>query len=292
MYDNPVKKHILSLLFMLCSCIAFSQKLLTSWSQQNIQNYTKEMYDDAQTLRPFQLLSKNINDKYWSEVFLTLNASINNYSKDTGYLKGLTVQITNTSETKLQGTSRLIIWDRIITGDIVFEGKGLVFDNDLFTIGGRANQILQSLTKKNFGYITMHSTDQEREQLMRKWIDHLANETVEEYKPEEKPKAKIQEITSLTAIHALIVSLQKNDTKDQITKTCLKTIYKLDEMPKERGSSASYCDPDTYTFSYLGLLFGFKYDESKDAKWWKEFWNTNKDKLVWNQEQGIYEVAK
>jgi hypothetical protein len=62
-------------------------------------------------------------------------------------------------------------------------------------------------------------------------------------------------------------------------------------MPKEKGSSASYCNPDTYTFSYLGMLFGDKtFDETKDAKWWQKFWDTNHDKLVWNDESGIYKV--
>ena len=106
----------------------FSQKLLVSWSQQNIENYTKEMYDDAQKLTSTELLVKNLNDKSWSNVFLTLNASVNNYSKDSTYLKGLTNQISNSKETILEGTSRLIIWDRIISGDILFEGKGLIIN--------------------------------------------------------------------------------------------------------------------------------------------------------------------
>jgi len=151
--------------------IGFSQKLLTSWSQQNIDNYTKEMYDAAQQLTPGELLDKNKNDVYWSEVFLTLNASVNNYSNDSNYLKELAKQITNTKETKLKGTSRLIIWDRITSGDIIFEGKGLVIDNDLFKTGGRANQILQNLTKKNFGYVTINSTPKELENLKNNgWI--------------------------------------------------------------------------------------------------------------------------
>lgn len=109
------------ILLILCFYNSFSQRLLTSWSQQNIENYTKEMYDEAQKLTTSELLIKNLNDKSWSAVFLTLNASINNYSKDTVYLKALAEQITNNTETKLEGTSRLIIWDRIISRDIIFE---------------------------------------------------------------------------------------------------------------------------------------------------------------------------
>jgi len=103
------------------------------------------MYDQAQMLTASELLTKNLIDQSWSAVFLTLNASVNNFSKDSIYLRALANQIDNDAGTKLQGTSRLIIWDRIINSDIIFEGKGLVIDNDLFKVAGRANQILQSL---------------------------------------------------------------------------------------------------------------------------------------------------
>ncbi len=108
------------------------------------------MYDAAQKLSSTELLEKNLNDEYWSEVFLTLNASINHHSENIDYLKSLTDQLTNRTETKLKGTSRLIIRDRISNGDITFEGKGLIFENDLFILAGRANQLLQNLTGKNF----------------------------------------------------------------------------------------------------------------------------------------------
>lgn len=269
-----------------------SQKLLTSWSQQNIENYTKEMYDNAQKLTSAELLNKNLNDKSWSAVFLTLNASVNNYSNDKDYLKALANQITNQTETKLEGTSRLIIWDRIINKDITFEGKGLVIDNDLFKVAGRANQILQNSAKKNFGYVRINSTEKELENLKTNWLNYLSGKDVEEFKPTEYENSKIPEITSLNAINALIISIQENPIKDAITKKCLKNIYQLDELPKEKGSSASYCSPDTYTFAYLSMLFGDeKLDESKNAKWWLKYWNENQNNLVWNSEKAIYTVA-
>jgi hypothetical protein len=279
---------------MILSCqYTFSQKLLTSWGQQNIENYTKEMYNEAQKLTSTELLNKNLNDNYWSEVFLTLNASVNHYSKDTNYLKELANQITNNKETKLKGTSRLIIWDRIISGDIIFEGKGLVFDNDLFKVGGRANQILQNLTNKNFGFITIHYTHKELEDLKSKWLDYLSNKSVEEYKPIEYKNGKMPEISSLNAVQALVISLQDNSIKEEITKKCLKNVYDLDQLPTDMSAQASCCNPDRYTFLYLGILFGDKkFDKAKDGKWWLNFWNNNKDKLIWNTEKGIYEVKK
>ncbi|RAK69885.1 hypothetical protein [Hymenobacter edaphi] len=224
---------------------------------------------------------------------MTLNASANNYAKDTAYLKALAERITNKKETKLQGTSRLVIWDRITSGDITFEGKGLVIDNDLFTVGGRANQLLQSLTNKNFGFVIIHSSDVELKAIREKWLGYLSGKSIVEYKPADQPNAKISEISGLPAVETLIISLQPNSVKDQLTKSCLKQLYNLDEMPRERGAQASYCSPDTYTFAYLGMLFGDKtLVESKDAKWWNNFWATNHGKLVWNPGAGIYEVKK
>jgi hypothetical protein len=271
----------------------FSQRRLVSWSQQNIENFTKEMYDAAQKLSPAELLSKNVTDKSWAEVFSTLNASVNNYKKDTSYWKSLAGMVANNTEAKLSGTSRLVIWDRIISGDIVFEGKGLVIDNDLFTVGGRANQILQNLTGQNFGYVTMQTSEKDLIKLRDRWMDFLSNKPVAKYSPEQYKNAKIPEISGLNAVHALILSLQDDPRKDQLTKKCLKNVYRLDEMPKDSSSPANFCNPDTYTLSYLGMLFGDKLEkESRDPKRWKAFWDGYHDKLIWNGEKGIWEVKK
>ncbi|RAK69884.1 hypothetical protein DLM85_03235 [Hymenobacter edaphi] len=58
-----MKKTLLLILALSSCCKAYSQKILTSWSQQNIENYTKEMYDQAQRLTAAELLQKNLNDK-------------------------------------------------------------------------------------------------------------------------------------------------------------------------------------------------------------------------------------
>ncbi|MGG5578309.1 hypothetical protein ACPDHL_13335 [Myroides sp. C15-4] len=283
-----------SILFLfLCFQFSFSQKLLTSWSQQNIENYTKEMYDEAQNLSSAELVEKNVNDEYWSEVFLTLNASLNHHAKDIDFLHALTEQITDKTQTNLKGSSRLIIWDRISSGDLTFEGKGIVFENDLFTVAGRANQLLQSLTNKNFGFITIETSQEELESIKNKWQAHLAGKPVDEFQPVKFQNSKIPEISSLAAIKALVISLQENPIKNQLTKKCLHDLYNLEELPKEKGSSASYCNPDTYTYAYLGMVFGHKKaDDDKNATWWLNFWNENQNKLIWNSSAGIYEIKK
>ncbi|HET7733149.1 MAG TPA: hypothetical protein VFK73_04855 [Paludibacter sp.] len=141
--------------------------------------------------------------------------------------------------------------------------------------------------------MTLRITKEVLEKLKSNWLDYLSNKPIEEYKPSQNKNAKIPEISNLNAVHALIVSLQDNLTKRQITEKCLKNVYNLSEMPKDKSSSANYCNPDTYTLSYLGILFGDKKnDESKNANWWKKFWDENQNNLVWSDEKGIYELKK
>ncbi|MBX0291088.1 hypothetical protein K3G63_11590 [Hymenobacter sp. HSC-4F20] len=283
-------KKVILILLLLGVNNAFSQRILVSWSQRNIEGLTKEEYDEVQKLSSEQLTDKNVKDASWADVFLTLNASVNNYSKDKIYLRRLANQITNRSETKLTGTSRLIIWDRIISNDILFEGKGLVIDNDLFQVAGRANEILQNLTGKKFGYVTPKSAASELAEIKGRWLDYLSDKQIEEVKSPAQVNAKIPEVSSMQAFHALVVSLNDNSKKSELTKGCLKTMYNLDTMPVE-NSSAMYCNPDTYTFAYLTTLVGDeKFDKNKDAKWWNDFWNRNQSKLKWNSARGCYEV--
>jgi hypothetical protein len=146
------------------------------------------------------------------------------------------------------------------------------------------------LTKKNFGYVSINSTEKDLLELKNKWLDFFANKPVQEFKEQTFKNAKIDKICSMNAFHALVVSLKDNPRKAEITKNCLKNVYNLDEMPKDKSSSAVYCNPDTYTFGYLGMLTGEKHDEKKDALWWQKFWNENKDKLVWNDKKGCYKI--
>jgi hypothetical protein len=98
----------------------------------------------------------------------------------------------------------------------------------------------------------------------------------------------IEEITNLKAFEAIILSIQPNEQKELITSNCLKNVYKLDSMPENPGSEA-FCNPDNYSYSYLGMLIGEKpVDKSKDYKYWKKFWGENKDSLIWDNEKGHY----
>jgi hypothetical protein len=92
-------------------------------------------------------------------------------------------------------------------------------------------------------------------------------------------------------LEALITSLKPSAEKEALTKNCLRKMYGLDELPKEKNSPAVYCSPDTYTFSYLAMLTGDKtYDEKKNYEWWSKWWAENKSKLSWNAEKAIFEI--
>jgi hypothetical protein len=214
-----MKKPALLVIAIVCVTSMYSQKVLISWGQQNIEGLTKDKYDLAQNLGPKELLEKNKTDSTWCDVFLTLNSSINHQVSSAQYLNGLADQL-NTKETKLTGTSRLIIWDRIVSNDLVFEGKGLVIDNDLFRVCGRANQVLQNLTKKNFGFVSMTTNEHELAVLKSKWLEFLSNKPVKEFAEPELKNAKISEISSLKAFEALVISLKDNEQKQQLTKNC------------------------------------------------------------------------
>ena len=88
-----IKSFFLTLL-TICSYESISQKLLTSWSQQNIENYTKEMYDEAQKLTAPELLSKNLNTQSWSLHLCLLNPSPQ-FSPPSGEIEGARAGVTN-----------------------------------------------------------------------------------------------------------------------------------------------------------------------------------------------------
>jgi hypothetical protein len=272
---------------------AAADGILISWGPNNLEGMTKERFENAKKWTTSDILSKNLEATNWPDIYLLLVASMQ-HKDDKNFIKDLVTQLNNNAENKLQLTSRLIIWERITSGDILFEGKGMQIDDDLFKAAGRANFILRNVTKHNFGLISMNSTTIDLTDLQTKWTEYLGGKKVEEYKnPFESKEKGLEEIKSLTALEALIYSLKPSTEKEKLTKNCLKTLYNLEEMPKEKGSSASYCNPDVYTFSFLGILTGDKtYDEKKNYEWWSKWWEENKAKLSWNNEKGIFESTK
>jgi hypothetical protein len=286
-------RQFLLIIALLVSFSAAADGILVSWSPSNLTGMTKEKFDDAKTWTTSDILTRNTAAASWPDTYLLLVAA-SQHKEDKNFIRDLIKQITDGTEVKLQLTSRLIIWERITKGDILFEGKGMQVDDDLFKVAGRANFILRNITKSNFGLVALTSSPGDLSDLQSRWMAYAEGKNPAPYQDPYETKDKgLSEIHSLHALEALVASLKPSPEKEALTKACLKKIYQLDEMPKEKGSSASYCDPDTYTFSYLAILTGDKkYDEKKNYEWWLKWWQDNKNKLTWNKEKAIFEVSK
>jgi hypothetical protein len=284
------KLTLLALILCLLAQIAYGDGRLLSWSPADVPGVTEQSFDAAKLLSVDEIPKKNLEVTSWADAFLLMVAS-NQHKDDKTLMKALTSQISNQAKVDLKSTNRLIIWERITTGDIQFEGKGYQISDDLFTVAGRANWMLRNLTKKNFGYVRPNSSEAELAGLQQKWTRLLAEETVDEYQnPYPTSEKGLEEIRSPEAIEALIVSLAPAGEKEKLTKDCLTRLYHLDKLPDDPDSPAAFCNPDKYTHSYLAVVTGIK--DKHDFAWWKKWWDTNKSQLLWNPAKGTFDLKK
>jgi len=84
-------------------------------------------------------------------------------------------RITDNHEVGLINTSDLIIWERIESGDLKFWGHGGVANDDLFTVAGRANHLLERITGEDFGWVSMYSIGKDLKKLQNRWAYWLMN---------------------------------------------------------------------------------------------------------------------
>lgn len=287
---NKLRLALLALILCLFPQIVNADGILISWSARDVPGITEQSFNAAKQLKADEILKKNLEVGSWADAFL-LMVGVNSHKEDKSLLKGLISQITNKAKVELKATSKLIIWERITSGEIQFEGKGYQVSDDLFTVAGRSNWMLRNLTKKNFGYIKANTSEEELAKLQQKWTRWLNGEQVEEYQDQYATSEKgLEEIKSPEALEALIVSLKPTSEKEKLTKDCLRRLYNTDKLPDDANSPAALCSPDRYTYGYLGVVTGIK--EKHDYAWWKNWWDTNKNQLVWNREKGVFEVRK
>lgn len=285
-----MKKLASLFMVLMLSFGAMADGILMSWAPTDMKGMTKERFEGTKAWSGEDILSKNLEVTEWPEAYLLLLAS-QQHINDKDFVSKLIEQVSDTSKAKLSNTGRLIIWERITSGDILFEGKGMQIEDDLFSVGGRANWILRTLLKKNFGYIKMHTTKDAAQQLQQKWKDHSAGKKVPAYEdPYPTDETGLSEIRSLDALQALIVSLKESDAKTKLTRDCLQRLYHRDDLPADKDDPANFCNPDNYTNSYLMALTNEK--DVHDAEWWMKWWNENKEKLVWNKKEGKFFVKE
>jgi hypothetical protein len=267
----------------------FAEGILLSWSPQDLVGMTEARWNAAKARSVDEILELNLKARTWPEVYeVVLGAASNKTSK--GLLDGLVAQLANRTEHKLTETSRLIIWERITSGDIVFEGKGLQVDDDLFLAAGRANWVLRTVMQKNFGVVRSGSSPQELQALQNRWQKHLRGESVTEA-PDRYPSSKrgMEELRSPEAIEALIASLRPNPAKETLVRSCLRRVYGLDALPSDPTSPARLCDPDTSAHMYLQQITPVT--GQHPSAWWDRWWQKNRARLVWNPQQARFEIG-
>jgi hypothetical protein len=285
-----LKLALLVLISCLLSPRVYADGILLSWSTRDVPGVTEQSFNAAKLFSVEQIQKKNLEVTSWADVYL-LMVGASQHKDDKALLKTLVSQISNKAKVDLKSTNRLIIWERITTGEIQFEGKGYQASDDLFTVAGRANWMLRNLTKKNFGHVKPNTSEEELSKLQQKWTRLLGGEQVEEYQdPYPTSEKGLSEIRSPEALEALIVSLAPTSGKERLTKDCLTRLYHLDKLPDDPTSPAALCSPDKYTHSYLAVITGIK--DNHDFAWWKKWWDTNKTQLVWNREKGTFDVRK
>ncbi|HVR38259.1 MAG TPA: hypothetical protein VMU84_04135 [Thermoanaerobaculia bacterium] len=271
----------------LTTAIAHADGILISWSPSTLDGVTRATFEAAKTRPTHEILAGNKRVTSWPEAYLLLVAA-NEHRFDKDFLLTLTAQLTDTTESKLASASRLIIWERITSGDLVFEGKGMQVADDLFTVAGRANWILRNVAEKNFGYVKPLPRADDLVALQKKWRkwisgDEQMADAIDPYATDVKG---LEEIRSKEALQALIVSLRPSETKDALTHDCLQRLYQRDELPSDPADPAKLCSPDTYAQTYLAKLTNVQ--EPHDAKWWSEWWTAHERELVWDQKSATF----
>ena len=118
---------------------------------------TKRRWEAATNRTQAELLKLNRELKTWPEACEVVSGA-KEYAGNAEFLAQVAEQLTDSTLTRLESTYRLIQWDRIRSGDLVFPGRGFVVYDDVFTVAGRANWILRTVTETSFGYVKPDST--------------------------------------------------------------------------------------------------------------------------------------
>jgi len=125
-------------------------------NKEKIKNYSMEF-----------ILDKIDNNQEYGYLFDAEYWIAFNYEK---IIPQLISRITNKKEVGLVNSADLMIFERIESGDLKNYGHGLIVNDDLFTITGRANRLLTAVTGENFGSVSMKSTPKDLRILQEKWI--------------------------------------------------------------------------------------------------------------------------
>jgi hypothetical protein len=187
-------------------------------------------------------------------------------------------------------TYKLIIWERIRNGDMVFEGRGIIVDDDLFNVAGKANWILRYIYGVRFGLVQINSTQFALDELARKWTELYKGRSAGAT-PEVIHNSKtLACLKDTLVLKTLIFTLQPSEKKTQYINTCLEQ-FKLKSVPKDPLVSGYYCNPDNYAIEYLNKIVELK-SPLKSADAWKRWYDANKSKIVYDEKKKKFVIPK
>ena len=125
-------------------------------------------YPDTYELK--DALSAIDTAKNFSTVCAAKSWCLHNYEQAFPYLVARLTMKTNVG---LNNKGDLIIWERILSGDLTFYGHGGGMQEDIFTIAGRASWILNELTGESFAVVHGDLTEELAIEFKRLWVDYV-----------------------------------------------------------------------------------------------------------------------
>jgi hypothetical protein len=269
---------VLALLIPWAAALSAADGMLMSWGPQDLEGMTEARWAAARARAPQEILRLNRELTTWPEAYEVLVGTYLNPSSRE-LLDGLVQQLSDPKETALQQTGKLIIWDRIASGQILFVGTGMHVEDDLFRVAGRANWVLRMVLKKNFGYVRRASGAQDLEALRKAWAASIEGKPVPELvEPYPSANRGLDELRSPGAIPALIASLLPSAAKDEHVLRC----------SQRHGPEDRLCNPDNLALTYLGKITGVA--EPHPHEWWARWWAENGARLRWSPESAMFRM--
>lgn len=285
--------RVLVILFTLFFYVpAYADDILGEWNvQKDIKNFSPYQYENAKSWNSKQIANMLENNTTWAQLFFLSYGARHRYNQgDTTIIKELIRLVRKNKVVPMTETYKLIIWERIYNGDMVFEGRGIIVDDDVFNVAGKANWILRYIYGVRFGLVKMNSTQFALDELARKWTELYKGRSAGAI-PEVIHNSKtLACLKDTLVLKTLIRSLQPSQKKTEYINTCLQQ-FKLKSAPKDPLMSGYYCNPDNYTTEYLNKIVDLKTPlKSPDA--WKRWYEANKSKIVYDEKKKKFIIPK
>jgi len=285
-------RHFFVLSALLLTYSVYADDILGEWNvQKDIKNFSPYQYENAKNWTSKQIASMLESNTTWSQLFFISYGARHRYNQgDTTMIKELIKLVQKNKVIPMTETYKLIIWERIRNGDMVFEGRGVIVDDDLFNVAGKANWILRYIYGVRFGLVQINSTQFALDELARKWTELYKGRSAGAT-PEVIHNSKtLACLKDTLVLKTLIFTLQPSEKKTQYINSCLEQ-FKLKSVPKDPLVSGYYCNPDNYTIEYLNKIVELK-SPLKSADAWKRWYDANKSKIVYDEKKKKFVIPK